>query len=93
MGMIRFQGDAVEVDASVIAEALGSTAGEVRDRMRRGEIIGRCERGVDVDAGRYRLTFTAGRRRFRIVIDEAGNVVQRSTVNFAAEPAARRHRP
>jgi hypothetical protein len=43
-----------------------------------------------VDAGRYRLTFTAGRRRFRIVIDEAGNVLQRSTVNFAARPPERR---
>jgi hypothetical protein len=89
MGMIRFQGDAVEVDASVIAEALGSTAADVRDRMRRGEITGRCERGIDADAGRYRLTFTAGYRRFRMVVDEAGNVLQRSTVNFAARPPER----
>jgi hypothetical protein len=90
MGMIRFQDDAVEVDASVIAEALGSTAADLRDRMRRGEITGRCERGIDADAGRYRLTFTAGHRRFRMVVDEAGNVLQRSTVNFAARPPERR---
>jgi hypothetical protein len=91
--MIKFQDGAIQVDARVIAEGLGSTPSDVRDRMRRGEITGVCESGVDADAGRYRLTFRAGHKHLRLVIDEAGNVLRRSVINFPAEPAARPHEP
>jgi hypothetical protein len=35
---------------------------------------------------RYRLTFFYENRRFRLVVDEAGNPVQRSTVDFGDRP-------
>ena len=41
-----------------------------------------CERGVDEDAGRYRMTFFHENQRFRLVVDEEGNAIQRSTVDF-----------
>ena len=37
---------------------------------------------VDEDAGRYRMTFFQENRRFRLVVEEEGNAIQRSTVDF-----------
>jgi hypothetical protein len=88
--MIKFADGAIQVDARVIADGLGSTPAAVQDGMRRGAITGRCERGVDEDAGRYRLTFVTEHRRLRLVIDEAGNVLRRSTINFPAHAVTRR---
>jgi len=50
--------------------------------MRKGEITSLCERGVNEDAGRYRLTFFHKSRRFRLVVDGTGTVIQRSIVDF-----------
>ena len=50
--------------------------------MREGKITALSERGVDEDAGRYRMTFFHENRRFRLVVDEEGNAIQRSTVDF-----------
>jgi hypothetical protein len=54
--------------------------------MRKGEITSLCERGVNEDAGRYRLTFFHKSRRFRLVVDGTGTVIQRSTVDFGDRP-------
>src|SRR5262245_23215281 len=58
----------------------------VQGRMREGKITVLSERGVEEDAGRYRLTFFYENRRFRLVVDEEGNAVQRSTVDFGDQP-------
>ena len=58
----------------------------VQVRMREGKITVLCERDVDEDAGRYRMTFFHENRRFRLVIDEEGNAVQTSTVDFGDPP-------
>jgi hypothetical protein len=50
--------------------------------MRAGRITSLAERGIDVDAGRHRLTFFSEHRRFRVVVDETGAIVQRSAVDF-----------
>jgi hypothetical protein len=34
----------------------------------------------------YRLTFFYENRRFRLIVDEEGNAVQRSTVDFGDQP-------
>jgi hypothetical protein len=47
--------------------------------MREGAITSSCERGIEDDAGRYRLIFFYKSRRLRLIIDEAGRVIQRST--------------
>jgi Family of unknown function (DUF6522) len=79
---IEFEKSALRVDAAIIAEGLGIEPSLVQTRMREGKITARCERGIDEDAGRYRLTFFSGSRRFRLVVDQEGNVIQRSIVDF-----------
>jgi hypothetical protein len=66
------------LDASVIAEGLGLDPARVLEAMRERRITSLCERGVGEDAGCSRLTFFFGRRRMRLVIDQAGNLLERS---------------
>jgi hypothetical protein len=70
------------VDAAVIGQGLNVEPSLVQILMREGKITALCERGVDEDAGRYRMTFFHENRRFRLVVDEEGNAIQRSTVDF-----------
>ncbi len=61
--------------------------------MRKGEITSLCERGINEDEGRHRLTFFHKSRRFRLVVDGTGTVIRRSTVDFGdrALPASIRN--
>lgn len=74
---VDFDGESFNVDAALIAESLGITPTLVQTLMREGRITSRCERGVDQDAGRHRLTFFHGERRLRLVVNEAGDIVER----------------
>jgi hypothetical protein len=80
--MIRFEGNAIEIDALTIADAFDIHPSLLQQRIRDGALTTRCERGVDLDEGRYRLTFFTKRRRLRLIVDAAGNVLQRSLINF-----------
>ena len=86
MAMIEFEERAIQVDATIVAEGLGIEPSLVQERMRDGKITSLCERGIDEDNGRYRLTFFSENRRFRLVVDERGNVVQRSAIDFSDRP-------
>jgi hypothetical protein len=86
MTMIEFEEGTIQVDATIVAEGLGIEPSLVHKRMREGKITSLCERGVDDDNGRYRLTFFSENRRFRLVVDEMGNVVQRSAIEFSDRP-------
>lgn len=86
MATIEFESGALRIDATTIAEGLGIEPALVQVWMRQGRITARCERGLDEDAGRYRLTFFHASRRFRLVVDEEGNAIQRSTVDFGDRP-------
>jgi hypothetical protein len=86
MEMIEFEKGAIQVDATIVAEGLGIEPSLVQERMREGKITSLCERGIDDDNGRYRLTFFSENRRFRLVVDEMGNVVQRSAIEFSDRP-------
>jgi hypothetical protein len=86
MAMIEFEEGAIQVDATIVAEGLGIEPSLVQERMRDGKITSLCERGIDEDNGRYRLTFFSENRRFRLVVDERGNVVQRSAIDFSDHP-------
>ena len=88
MGMIEFEESAIQVDATIVGEGLGIEPSLLQAHMREGKVTSMCERGVDEDIGRHRLTFFYGSRRFRLIIDEAGNVVQRSLINFSDHPLA-----
>jgi hypothetical protein len=86
MKPVEFENGAVAIDASVIAEGLGIALPLFREQMRAGKITGLSERGIDADSGRYRLTFYSEHRRFRVVVDEAGAILQRSTIDFGDAP-------
>lgn len=94
MKPVEFDNGAVEIDASVIAEGLGISLPLLKQQMRAGQITSQSERGVDDDAGRYRLTFFSEHRRFRVIVDEGGAILQRSTLNFGDSPLPKSlHRP
>ncbi len=87
MARITFEDDAIEIDAAIIAEGLRMPAERVAAEMRSGRITARCERGIDADAGTYRLSFFAGNRRFRVTVTDAGEVLRRATLTTADPPA------
>ena len=86
MKPVEFENGAVEIDASVIAEGLGIALPLLKKQMRAGKITSQSERGTDADSGRYRLTFFSEHQRFRVVVDEGGAILQRSTLNFGDSP-------
>jgi hypothetical protein len=84
--MIKLGEDGFQIDARIVSEGLGIEAALVPERMREGAITSLCERGIDADAGSYRLTFFYKGIRLRLVIDEAGNIKQRSVLELGERP-------
>ena len=82
MKPIEIEDGDVQIDASIVAEGLGLTPLLLRQEMRAGRITSLTERGVDADLGRHRLTFFSKHRRFRVVVDATGAIIQRSAVDF-----------
>ncbi len=85
MGTIDFAELAVgnvSLDASLIAEDLGLSPAQVLEHLRAGELTARCEQGIGEDAGLFRLTFYRESRRLRLVVDQAGRILQRSAVQL-----------
>jgi Family of unknown function (DUF6522) len=79
---IEFENGAVQIDAAIVAEGLGLAPSLLQQEMRAGRITSVAERGIDEDRGRHRLSFFSEHRRFRIVVDETGAILQRSAVDF-----------
>ena len=86
MRAVEFQEGSIEVDAKTIADGLGIVPSVVQEHLRDGKITARYERGVAKDEGRHRLTFFTEHRRFRLVVDGLGNVIQRSTISYSQQP-------
>jgi|TARA_R110002072_G_scaffold51291_18_gene137585 hypothetical protein len=82
MKPLEFEDGAIQVDATIVAAGLEITPTALLERLRQGTVTSLCERGVDVDSGRYRLTFFSERRRFRLIADEAGAILQQTGTNF-----------
>jgi hypothetical protein len=78
MTQIAFDQDSVNIDAALVARGLRLLPKTLLERMRDGKITARCERGVEEDAGRFRLTFFHARRRLRLIVDQEGNVLERT---------------
>ncbi len=78
MNTVVCEGGEFRVDAAIIAEGFGIDPATVLDAMRHERITSLCERGVDEDAGRTRLTFFHGQRCLRLLIDEDGIILDRS---------------
>jgi hypothetical protein len=90
--MIAFEDDTIQIPAAIIAHGLDLETPAVQSLMRNGEVTSRCEKGENEDAGRYRLTFFHKGRRFQLVIDSTGKILQRSVIDFGdrALPASLR---
>jgi hypothetical protein len=86
MTAIEVGEDAIVVDAAILAEAFGLPAPDIPPLMRSGAMTSRCEKGVDEDAGRWRLTFFHAGRALRLTVDAAGTLLKRSTFD-APKPA------
>ncbi|MGO8907720.1 MAG: DUF6522 family protein [Bradyrhizobium sp.] len=82
MKSVEFENGTIQVDAAIIADGLDIALPLFRKEMQAGRITSFCERGIDADNGRHRLTFLSAHRRFRLVVDDSGAIVQRSTLNF-----------
>jgi hypothetical protein len=71
-------GEGFAVEAGDLGRLLDLDPGAVQGLMRAGAIRSVFERGEGEDAGRFRLTFTHGSRRVRLIVDAEGRVLQRS---------------
>lgn len=83
---VTFDDDGIEVDATVIAEGVGIQPQEVLEQLRSGDITTRCEKGMDEDEGRYRLTFLSQSRRLQLIVDGSGKILKRGVIDFGAHP-------
>jgi hypothetical protein len=88
--MIELRDGAMQVDATLVAAGLQIEPSVLQQRMRDGLITTLCEQGVEQDSGRYRLTFFSPNRRFRIVVDQQGRILQRLTLNLEATAKSNR---
>jgi hypothetical protein len=82
MKPVEFENGTVQIDAAIVADGLGLELPRLQKEMRAGKITSFAERGTDADSGRHRLTFFSEHRRFRVVVDATGAIVQRSAVDF-----------
>ena len=57
MALLKFEEGTLNIDAAVIGRGLNIEPSLVQGRMREGKITVLSERGIDEDAGRYRLDF------------------------------------
>ncbi|MBS0366704.1 MAG: hypothetical protein JSR67_12865 [Proteobacteria bacterium] len=89
MARIEWDADALSVDATLIAGPLQATPQTVLPLIRAGRITAHCERGLEEDAGRFRVTFRHGARRLQLLVDSAGNVLGQSVVVLKSRRPAR----
>jgi hypothetical protein len=89
MASIEFRDEEVLIDASVIAKGLKLEPDAIQMLMQQGRLTSLCERGTGEDEGRYRLTFFSENRRFSLVVDAAGGIIFRHSVDYGDLPMPR----
>ncbi len=89
---VEIEHNAIEVDAIVVAQGMGLELPEVQRLMREGAITSTCERGIDDDAGRYRIAFLYKNRRLSLIVDETGQIIRRSILDYGPIEAPWRSR-
>lgn len=94
MKSLVFENGAIQIDATIVSDGLGIALPLLRESMRDGKITSLSEEGIDADKGRYRLTFFSEHRRFRVIVDESGSIIQRSTLDYGKLPLPKSaHKP
>lgn len=66
------------LDARVVAERFSLPENRLRAYMQRGQILSRIEKGLNEDAGRWRLTLRCGNRIWRGVFSADGKLCSES---------------
>lgn len=87
MTQVEINEDGFVVDALVLAEAFGLEPDAVQKLMRLGEITSLSETGIGEDAGRARLTFHYGGRALRLVVDQSGIVLKKTSFTTGSRTA------
>ncbi len=90
---IAVTSDGFTVDAVVIAAGFALDPARVPEMLRAGQITSRCEKGIDEDAGRFRLTFYHGPRALRLIVDAQGVILKRARFPVADRRQDRQHQP
>lgn len=84
----------VEIDAAILARAFDIRADAILGLLEGRAITSRLDRGVDEDAGTWRLIFFRRNARLTVIMDQAGVVLRQSLVDFGDMPLPRSmHRP
>lgn len=86
MSDISFENGTIEVDPAIVAKGLRLDVDALRAALKDGTVTSLCEKGMEQDAGRFRLTFFSPTRRLRLVVDEGGAILQTSTADYARKP-------
>lgn len=86
MNSITFENGTIQVDPAIVAKGLRLDVDALRAALRDGSVTSLCEKGMEQDAGRFRLTFFSPARRLRLIVDEGGAVLQTSTADYARKP-------
>jgi hypothetical protein len=86
MTKFEFEQENLQINAAIIAESFGIEPSTIQARMREGKITSTCERGINADAGRYRLTFFYESQRLRLIVDNEGHILRRSVIDFGDRP-------
>lgn len=86
MTKIKFDDGAIKIDAAVVGQGLGIAAPAVQLLVRDDKITSRHERGEGDDAVRTRLTFYLDNRRFHIIVNDNGQIIRRSPIDFGDQP-------
>ena len=63
---VKFDDDGIQIDAAIVADGLSITPELLLEHLREGRITSLCEKGVDQDSGRFRLSFFSEHCRFLV---------------------------
>jgi hypothetical protein len=74
------------IDSLTLGSLLHVHPADIPRLMQERAITSVCERGIDNDEGRFRLSFFYGNRRGRLSVDGSGHILQRSSVDFGERP-------
>ena len=83
---VEFEGGAIQVDAKIVGDGLSIPPEQILERVREGRVTSLCEKGMDEDAGRFRLSFFSEHCRLTFIVDESGKIIRRSTIDFGELP-------
>lgn len=84
MQQVKRDGEDFIVDAELLSEIFAIPPAMVQAQLRDEVMTTMCEAGEDKDAGRWRLTFRNEDKVCRLIVDDAGTILQRLTFGIRA---------